>query len=71
MADSTNNSQDSAKSKQDEIALEMMKFIAVQTGYGKSSAPTAGFVVKAGNSPEAHADALLELFQRCRKAVQS
>ncbi len=71
MAESTNNTQDSAKNNQDEIALEMMKFIAVQTGYGKSSGSTAGFgAVKGSNSPESHAEALLELFQRCRKTVK-
>ncbi len=71
MSEPTNNSQDSAKSKQDEIALEMMKFIAVQTGYGKAGGPTAGFGAKGANSPELHAEALLELFQRCRKTIQS
>jgi hypothetical protein len=53
----------------DDVALELMKFIAVNTGYGKS-AGSAGFSSKpAARSPEEHAEALLELFQRCRKAV--
>jgi hypothetical protein len=48
-----------------------MKFITVTTGYGKSSA-NAGFTGKAAASrtPEEQADALLELFQRCRRAVK-
>ena len=71
MAESTNTTQDSAKNNQDEIALEMMKFIAVQTGYGKASGSTTGFgAVKAGASADQHADALIELFQRCRKTVK-
>jgi hypothetical protein len=70
MADSTNNTQDNAKHTQDELALELTKFIAVQTGYGKSSGPSAGFGAKGANSPEVHADALIELFQRCRKVVK-
>ena len=54
----------------DEIALDLMKFIAVATGYGKSSQSTAGFSGKPQTrSPEEHAEALLELFERCRKAV--
>lgn len=58
-----------ARSK-DEIALELMKFIAVNTGYGKSGTLGAGFSGKPGvRSPEEGAEALLELFQRCRKAV--
>ena len=55
----------------DDIALELMKFIAVASGYGKGTQSSAGFSGKPGTkSPEEHADALLELFQRCRKAVK-
>ncbi len=55
----------------DEIALDLMKFIAVTTGYGKSTQTGAGFSGKPGNrSPEEQTDALLELFDRCRKAVR-
>jgi len=58
-----------ARSK-DEVALEMMKFIAVATGYGKSPQSGAGFSSKpAARSAEEHAEALLELFARCRRAV--
>jgi hypothetical protein len=54
----------------DELALELMKFIAVATGYGKSASASAGFSGKpAGRSPEEHADALFQLFQRCREVV--
>jgi hypothetical protein len=55
----------------DDVALELMKFIAVATGYGRSSQPAAGFSGKPVNrSPEEHAEALLELFDRCRRAVK-
>ncbi|MDE3196589.1 MAG: hypothetical protein KGN84_09610 [Acidobacteriota bacterium] len=55
----------------DEIALELMKFIAVTTGYGKSTQTSAGFSGKpGGRSPEEQTDALLELFDRCRRAVK-
>lgn len=54
----------------DEIALELMKFIAVTTGYGKGTSTGAGFSAKPGvRTPEEQAESLLELFQRCRKAV--
>jgi hypothetical protein len=54
----------------DDVALDLMKFIAVNTGYGKSGQATAGFSAKAGTrSPEELADDLLNLFDRCRKAV--
>jgi len=54
-----------------EVALELMKFIAVATGYGRSSQSAAGFSGKPVNrSPEEHAEALLELFERCRRVVR-
>ena len=52
----------------DEVALEMMKFIAVTTGYGKGSG-TAGFSGKATRTAEEYADSLLQLFERCREVV--
>ncbi|MGD0360938.1 MAG: hypothetical protein ABSC93_08720 [Bryobacteraceae bacterium] len=54
----------------DEIALELTKFIAAATGYGKGGATGAGFSGKpATRSAEEYADALLELFERCRTVV--
>jgi hypothetical protein len=54
----------------DEVALELMKFIAVNTGCGKSGQTSAGFSAKTGTrSPEDLAEDLLNLFDRCRKAV--
>src|ERR1700674_3191057 len=52
----------------DEVALEMMKFIAVTTGYGKGTG-AAGFTGKTTKTPEEYAEALIQLFQRCRSAV--
>jgi hypothetical protein len=48
-----------------------MKFIAVATGYGRSSQPSAGFSGKpVTRSAEEHAEALIELFERCRRVVK-
>ena len=52
----------------DEIALEMMKFIAVTTGYGKGGS-AAGFTGKSTKTPEEYADALLQLYERCRAVI--
>ena len=52
-----------------EVALELMKFIAVSTGYGKGGGSTGFAVNKGSRTPEEQADALLELFERCRKVV--
>jgi hypothetical protein len=55
----------------DEVALELMKFIAVTTGYGRSTHSSAGFSGKPSTrSAEEYADALLELFERCRGVVE-
>lgn len=54
----------------DEVALELMKFIAVTTGYGKSPQNSAGFSGKPETrSIKEQTDSLLDLFDRCRQAV--
>jgi hypothetical protein len=58
-----------ARSKE-EIALELMRFVVQQTGFGRSSQQSAGFSGKpAGRSAEEQTEALLDLFQRCRKVL--
>ena len=52
----------------DEIALELMKFIANSTGYGKAT-PNVGFTGKGSRSAEEQADSLLDLFRKCRDVV--
>jgi hypothetical protein len=55
----------------DEVALDLMKFIAVTTGYGRSSGSGAGFSAKAASrSAEEYADALIQLFERCREVMK-
>jgi hypothetical protein len=52
-----------------EVALEMMKFIAVTTGYGKGATSAAGFSGKPNRTSEEYAESLLNLFERCRTVV--
>ena len=52
----------------DEVALEMMKFVAVTTGYGKGGS-AAGFAGKGSKTPEEYAESLLQLFERCRTVI--
>jgi hypothetical protein len=52
----------------EEVALELMRFIAATTGFGKTSTG-AGFGGKAPKTPEEQVDALLQLYERCRSAV--
>jgi hypothetical protein len=53
----------------DEVALEMMKFIAVTTGYGKGGG-AAGFGGKGSKTAEEYAESLLQLFAKCRTAIE-
>lgn len=60
----------SVGSRRDEdIALDMMKFIALTTGYGKTGSPGAGFQGSTDSKAEEYAHLLLELYGRCLSAV--
>ncbi|MFB3815868.1 MAG: hypothetical protein ACE14L_17330 [Terriglobales bacterium] len=54
--------------RNEDIALDMMKFIAITTGYGKGGAPGAGFQGGTARA-EDYAGHLLELYGRCLNAV--
>jgi hypothetical protein len=68
MPEDTSNAAAPARNA-DEVALEMMKFIAVTTGYGKGGS-AAGFAGKGSKTPEEYAEALLGLYERCRIVVK-
>ena len=53
-----------------DIALDLMKFIAVTTGYGRAGASAAGFQGGGDNKAEDYARHLLELYGQCLGAVQ-
>ncbi|HWF46542.1 MAG TPA: hypothetical protein VG168_06025 [Bryobacteraceae bacterium] len=69
MAAVSDDEKQSSHGNPDEVALELMKFIAVTTGYGKGPSAT-GFAGKTPRTSEEYADALLELFERCRTTVR-
>ena len=55
--------------RNEDIALDMMKFIAATTGYGKMGSPGAGFQGGAESKAEDYATHLLELYSRCLHTV--
>jgi len=60
-----------AGSRRDEdIALDMMKFIAVTSGYGKVGAPGAGFQGNTVSKAEDYARHLIDLYGQCLDAVR-
>lgn len=56
--------------RNEDIALDLMKFVAGTAGIGKPAAPSTGFSGSAAAKPEEHVNQLLELYSRCLKAVQ-
>ena len=58
-----------ARLKED-IALDLMKFVAGTAGVGRPAAPSTGFTGAGPVKPEEHVNQLLELYGRCLKAVE-
>jgi hypothetical protein len=56
--------------RNEDIALDLLKFVSVTAGVGKPAAPSTGFSGAAGPKPEEHVNQLLELYGRCLKAVE-
>lgn len=56
--------------RDEDIALDLMKFIALTTGFGKVDSPGAGFQGSTVSRADEHANHLLELYTRCLHAVR-
>jgi len=56
--------------RNEDIALDLLKFVAVTAGVGRPAAPSTGFSGAAAPKPEEHVNQLLELYSRCLKAVE-
>lgn len=67
--DALNNAGLGARRNED-IALDLLKFVAGTTGVGRPAAPSTGFTGAGGAKPEEHVSHLLALYSRCLKAVQ-
>jgi hypothetical protein len=55
--------------RDEEIALEMMKFIATTTGYGRVGTPGAGFQGGTVSKAEDYARHLIDLYRQCLEAI--
>jgi len=67
--DALNNASLGARRNED-IALDLLKFVAGTAGVGRPAAPAAGFSGTAAAKPEEHVAQLLDLYSRCLKAVE-
>jgi len=58
--------------RDEDIALDLMKFVAITTGYGRTSSSGVGFQGGgAASKPEDYAAHLLELYIKCLQVVHN
>jgi hypothetical protein len=67
--DALNNAGLGARRNED-IALDLLKFVAGTVGVGRPTSTSTGFTASAGSKPEEHVTELLQLYGRCLKAVE-
>lgn len=67
--DTLNNAGLGARRNED-IALDLLKFVAGMTGVGKPVGPSTGFTGAGAAKPDEHVSQLLALYGRCLKAVE-
>jgi hypothetical protein len=57
--------------RNEDIALDLMKFVAMTTGYGRTTSSGVGFQgTGSASKPDEYAAQLLELYAKCRAAVE-
>ena len=56
--------------RNEDITLDLLKFVSVTAGVGRPAAPSTGFSGATVPKPEEHVTQLLELYSRCLKAVE-
>ncbi len=58
--------------RNEDIALDLMKFVAMTTGYGRTTSSGVGFQgTGSASKPDEYAAQLLELYGKCLAAVGS
>jgi hypothetical protein len=55
----------------EDIALDLLKFVATQANVGSKGAASTGFGVIASAKPDEQVAHLLELYARCRQVVEA
>ena len=56
--------------RNEDIALDLLKFVAATAGVGKPAVPSTGFSGSAVLKPDEHVTQLLDLYGRWLKAVE-
>ncbi len=60
-----------AARRTEDIALDLLKFVASQANVGNKSAGSTGFGLPSSPKAEDQVTHLLELYARCRQAVEA
>jgi hypothetical protein len=56
--------------RNEDIALDLLKFVAATAGVGRTAVPATGFSGASAPKTEEQVNQLLELYSRCLKAVE-
>jgi hypothetical protein len=56
--------------RNEDIALDLLKFVAATAGVGRAATPSTGFTAASGPKPEDQVTQLLELYARCLHVVE-
>lgn len=56
--------------RNEDIALDLLKFVAVTASVGRPTTPSAGFVAGGNSKTEDQVGHLLDLYARCLRAVE-
>ena len=56
--------------RNEDIALDLLKFVAGTAGVGRATVGSTGFSGASAPKPEEHVTQLLELYSRCLNAVE-
>jgi hypothetical protein len=57
--------------RDEDIALDLLKFVAATTGVGRTAASSAGFVAASGSKADDQVTQLLTLYSKCLRTVQA
>lgn len=56
--------------RDEDIALDLLKFVAASCGIGRAAAGSTGFVTPSASKPDEQVNHLLDLYSKCLHVVQ-
>ena len=65
------SSNNSTPRRSEDIALDLLKFLASHTNFGNKSPSSTGFGLPSAPKPEDQVTQIFDLYARCREAVEA